>query len=84
MYSVMAPAPLSAPFSALAQPLSFQKEAIVLRAQLPGFAGVPTLVQRLAEAFRLVHVSQVERAGLTGTHGHPRLRSDVRRGLHTL
>lgn len=43
---------LVAPFSALAQPPSFQKEAIVLLAQLPNYAGVPTLVQRLAEAER--------------------------------
>jgi len=43
---------LIAPFSALAHPVSFQKEAIVLLAQLPNFAGVPTLVQRLGEAER--------------------------------
>lgn len=43
---------LVAPFSALAHPPSFQKEAIQALAQLPNFAGVPTLVQRLGEAER--------------------------------
>ncbi len=43
---------LVAPFSALAQPPAFQKEAIVLLSQLPGSEGAPTLVQRLAEAER--------------------------------
>lgn len=43
---------LVAPFSALAHHPSFQKEAIQALAVLPGFAGVPTLVQRLAECER--------------------------------
>ena len=45
---------LVAPFSALSHPPSFQKEAIIVLSQLPNFAGVPTLVQRLAEAERAV------------------------------
>lgn len=41
---------LAAPFSSLDQHPSFQREAILLLAQLPGHLGVPTLAQRLAEA----------------------------------
>lgn len=43
---------LVAQFTALAHPTSFQREAIHLLEQMPDFAGVPTLVQRLGEAER--------------------------------
>ena len=41
---------LISPFSGLMHHPSFQKETILLLSILPGYAGVPTLVQRLGEA----------------------------------
>lgn len=47
-----------APFSGLAYHPSFQKEAIQVLAVLPGYAGVPTLVQRLGEAERALEAAE--------------------------
>lgn len=65
---------LIAPFSALSRPVSFQKEAFVLLAQLPGYAGVPTLVQRLGEA---------EQA-LEGPAPPPVPKTEIRKALNAL
>ncbi len=50
---------LVGPFTELAHPPAFQKEAILLVSQLPQQAGVPLLVQRLAEAERALERPEV-------------------------